>query len=164
MVTQVEIARRLKLDVSTVNKILNHRAGAVFQKETIKRVFQVARKLGYDFGRLKHTHRRRDERSEVVIGAEVILHTKDGGIFDQGVATIRDLSPSGARITDLATPMGAIPTESFTVTLRPMQQPLTEVELPGRIVRIHINGTTSYGIEFAGLDSEVARKLRRVTT
>lgn len=164
MVTQVEIARRVGLDVSSVNKILNRRPGPVFQKETIKKVFRVAKELGYDFGKLKHTHRRRSERRDVVIGAEVILHTKDGAVFDQGVATIRDLSASGARITDLATPMGAIPTESFQVTLRPMQQPLTEVEIPGKIVRIHVNGNTSYGIEFTRLDTDVLRKLRRATS
>ena len=35
MVTQVEIAHRVGLDVSSVNKILNRRSGPVFRKETI---------------------------------------------------------------------------------------------------------------------------------
>ncbi len=163
MVTQVEIARRVGLDVSSVNKILNRRPGPVFHKETIKKVFRTAKDLGYDFGKLKHTHRRRHERRPVVIGAEVLLHTRDGGLFDQGVATIRDLSQGGARITDLATPLGTIPADAFQVTLRPMQQPLTEVELPGRIVRIFSESGVSYGIEFSRLDPAVARRLRRVT-
>ena len=57
-VTQLEIARRVGLDVSSVNKILNRRPGPVFKKETIKQVFKVARELGYDFTRLKYHHKR----------------------------------------------------------------------------------------------------------
>ncbi len=62
MMTQVEIARRVGLDVSSVNKILNRRKGPVFKKEPTKQVFKVAKELGYDFGRLKYFHRRRHPR------------------------------------------------------------------------------------------------------
>lgn len=56
MVTQVEIARRVGLDVSSVNKILNQAAGPVFRKETIERVFRVAKRLGYNLNRVsKHS-------------------------------------------------------------------------------------------------------------
>ncbi|HEU4339851.1 MAG TPA: PilZ domain-containing protein, partial [Planctomycetota bacterium] len=154
MITQGEIARRLGLDVSSVNKILNKRAGPVFRKDTIKKVFKTARELGYDFGRLKYTHRRQFERREVAIGAEVlIVTTKDGSVYDQGVATIRDISLGGARVADLATPMGSLPTEPFTLTIRPMQKPLDEMELTGHIVRLHMNGQTSFGVEFSKLDA-----------
>lgn len=51
MVTQVEIARRVGLDVSSVNKILNEVPGPVFAKETKKLVFQVAKKMGYPLKR-----------------------------------------------------------------------------------------------------------------
>jgi DNA-binding LacI/PurR family transcriptional regulator len=50
-VTQLQVARMVGLDVSSVNKILNRRKGPVFKKETVDRVFKVARQLGYDFGR-----------------------------------------------------------------------------------------------------------------
>jgi transcriptional regulator with XRE-family HTH domain len=162
MVTQGEIARRLGLDVSSVNKILNKRPGPVFRKETIRKVFKTAKELGYDFGRLKYTHRRRFERREVAIGAEVVILSKDGAVYDQGVATIRDISQGGARLADLATPLGSLPTEPFTVTLKPMQKPLDELELSGRIVRLNQNGAISYGVEFSKLDAAVARKLKRV--
>ena len=164
MVTQGEIARRLGLDVSSVNKILNKRAGPVFRKDTIKKVFKTARELGYDFGKLKYTHRRQYERREVAIGAEVLIVSKDGAVYDQGVATIRDISLGGARVADLATPLGSLPTEPFTLTLRPMQKPLDDMELSGHIVRLHMNGATTFGIEFSKLDSAAVRKLKRVAT
>ena len=45
--TQVQIAQELGIDVSSVNKILNHRIGPVFRKETIQRVFRKAKELNY---------------------------------------------------------------------------------------------------------------------
>lgn len=47
MVTQVMIAERAGVDVSSVNKILNEKRGPVFRKETIRMVRKVARELGY---------------------------------------------------------------------------------------------------------------------
>jgi hypothetical protein len=41
----------LKLDVSTVNKILNKAPGMVFNEATKRRVFKMAEELGYDFER-----------------------------------------------------------------------------------------------------------------
>lgn len=162
MVTQVEIARRVGLDVSSVNKILNRRQGPVFRRETIKKVFKFAREMGYDFNKLKYTHRRRHPRTEVSIGAEFYIYSRDGSLYDQGVATIRDLSLSGARITDVALPLGNLPTEPFTVAIRPMLKPLDDVEIPGRVVRLLTNGSLSYGIEFIRIDASVQKKLRKV--
>lgn len=164
MVTQVEIARRVGLDVSSVNKILNRRPGPVFRKDTIKKVFKVARELGYDFGRLKYQHRRRHPRREVALGAELSIYGKDGRLYDQGVATIRDISLCGARISDVTLPLGSIPVEPFTIGLRPMQKPVDDLELQGHIVRIHANGAVSFGVQFAGIDSVSERKLRRIAT
>lgn len=164
MVTQIEIARRVGLDVSSVNKILNRRAGPVFRKDTIKKVFKVARELGYDFGRLKYQHRRRHARKEVALGAEIYIYGKDGRLYDQGVATIRDISLCGARISDVALPLGTLPVEPFTISLRPMQKPVDDLELQGQIVRIHANGSVSYGIEFRALESGVEKRLRRIAS
>src|SRR5213594_3978319 len=124
MVTQVAIAKRLSLDVSSVNKILNRRQGPVFRKETIKRVFKAAQDLGYDFNKLKYVHRRRFPRREVSIATELSVVAKDGTLYDQGVATIKDISQCGAKVTDVALPQGSLPVEPFTVTLRPMAENL----------------------------------------
>src|SRR5215510_10411156 len=82
MITQVEIARRVGLDVSSVNKILNKRQGPVFRKETIRKVFKIARDLGYDFTRLKYAHRRRFPRKELSLGVELYVYHKDGSLYD----------------------------------------------------------------------------------
>jgi transcriptional regulator with XRE-family HTH domain len=162
MVTQVEIARRLGLDVSSVNKILNRRQGPVFKRDTIKRVFKFAREMGYDFNKLKYTHRRRHPRREVAIATEVYLYAKDGTLYDQGIATLRDLSLCGARISDVALPLNTLPTEPFSITLKPMVRPLEDVEIPGKIVRLHMNGAASFGIDFGKLDPAVMRRLKKL--
>lgn len=163
MVTQVEIARRVGLDVSSVNKILNRRPGPVFRRETIKNVFKTARELGYDFGRLKHQHRRRHPRKTVSISAEVYVYRNDGSLYDQGVATIRDLSLCGARISDLALPLASLPAEPFWIRIKPMQKPAEDVDLPGHIVRFHPRGMTGYGIDFEQLDTGAEKKIRRIS-
>jgi DNA-binding LacI/PurR family transcriptional regulator len=58
MVTQLDIARRCGLDVSSCNKILNQVPGPVFRKETIALVNRVARELGYQRRENKHELRR----------------------------------------------------------------------------------------------------------
>jgi hypothetical protein len=164
MVTQVEIARRVGLDVSSVNKILNKRQGPVFRKDTIRRVFKVARELGYDFGRLKYQHRRRHPRKEISLGTELYIYHRDGSLYDQGVATIRDISLCGARITDVTLPLGSLPVEPFSVGLRPMQKPVDDIEIPGQIVRFHFNGSASYGVQFQKLEVGLEKKLRRISS
>lgn len=161
MVTQVEIARRVGLDVSSVNKILNRRQGPVFRKETVKKVFKLARQLGYDFGRLKYQHRRRAARKQVSIGAELYVYQRDGSLYDQGVATIRDISTCGIRISDVTLPTSSFPVDPFSVSIRPMQKPVDDLQLTGRIVRMHLNGSASYGIDFGRLDSSTEKKLRK---
>lgn len=49
MVTQVMIAERVGLDVSSVNKILNRKSGPKFKDETIRKVRRAAKELGYKF-------------------------------------------------------------------------------------------------------------------
>ncbi len=162
MVTQVEIARRVGLDVSSVNKILNRRQGPVFRKETVKKVFKISREMGYDFNKLKYTHRRRYARAEVSFGAEFSIYNRDGSLYDQGVATLRDISLGGARITDVALPLGNFPTEPFTVALRVMAKPLDDVEISARVVRLYMNGSITYGVEFLKVDPNLQKKLRKV--
>jgi len=46
--TQTDIAKRIGVHVSSVNKILNRVRGPVFHKDTIDKVFLAAEVMGYD--------------------------------------------------------------------------------------------------------------------
>jgi len=147
MITQVELARTLGLDVSTVNKILNRRPGMRFRKETVRQVFQMAKSLGYDFNRIKHPHRRRHLRQSSHVTSELRIYTLAGALHEQGVAVIRDLSAGGALVTDVNLPSARLPITPFTVGLK--AQSLAS-ELRGRVVRLHTGSRVSLGIEFVG--------------
>lgn len=149
MVTQVAIARHVGLDVSTVNKILHRTTGPVFSKPTIERVFKAARRLGFDFERLKHRHRRRDARKELAFEAEITIHRMDGSLFDKGAATVRDLSHGGALLGDLRLPHGALPIGPFSIALRLKAKKNEPVEIRGRLLRVEqMNGGLAFGIKF----------------
>ena len=88
--TQVEIARRVGLDVSSVNKILNRRRGPVFKKATVDKVFRMAKQLGYSLDRLKRSHGRSHERREAGFIPKI------SGAADVGAALRRDPKTVGA--------------------------------------------------------------------
>lgn len=162
-ITQVRIAKRLGLDVSSVNKILNRCAGPVFKKETIKKVFQIAKEMGYDFDRIKFRHRRRYPRRDVSVDAQIAIHRADGSLYDQGTATIRDISAGGACLSDITLPQGNIPLEAFTIRVRPAAKTLEEMELPGRVVRLMTDEGVGFGVSFDSIDSAVQRRLLKLS-
>ena len=164
MATQVEIAEKLGLDVSSVNKILNRCRGPVFRQETIEKVFRTAQEMGYDFGRIKFRHRRKHSRRSVKMSAEISVYNVDGTLHDQGLATIQDISAGGARITDLSLPMGTLPVDPFTLSIRPLRKSLKSLEIQGKIVRIVQKDGVAFGVLFDGLDADARRRLQKISS
>ena len=162
MITQVDIARKVGLDVSSVNKILNPRAGPVFRKETIRKVFKIAKDLGYDFNKIKFHHRRKHHRKEVAIGVELRVFKSDGSLHDQGQATIRDLSLSGARVESVQLPTGTLPAGVIRVSLKPIVKTFEEIELQGHVVRFPLSNGVAYGIAIGNLEGSGAKRLAKL--
>jgi hypothetical protein len=158
MVTQVELARTLGLDVSTVNKILNRRPGLRFRKETIRQVFQMAKSLGFDFNRIKHPHRRRHPRAESHVPSQVLIYSTSGDLLEQGAAIIRDLSPGGALLSDIKLPSSSLPVIPFTVGLR-SRSTATDTEVRGRVVRFNTTSRVTLGIEFVEHVDNIQQRL-----
>jgi DNA-binding LacI/PurR family transcriptional regulator len=76
-VTQTDIARRARLDVSSVNKILNRTPGPKFLPATVKRVLRIARELGYDFGRATKGTLGRDLQAAKEAGGALLLAARE---------------------------------------------------------------------------------------
>lgn len=161
-ITQVEIAQRVGLDVSSVNKILNKRKGPVFRKETIKKVLKVARDSGYDFGKLKHQHRRLHPRRSLAVPVALSIYLEDGKLFDSGTALLQELSLSGARLSGISLPRKSVPTASHTIGIRIPDGPLKDMEIHGRTVRLS-SDDASLSLAVAFLKTEEA-KARRLAT
>jgi len=158
--TQVEIARRVGLDVSSVNKILNRRRGPVFKQTTVDLVFRVAKQLGYSLERLKRSHGRAHERRKADFLAKLSLHGKDGSRFDQGTCSVSDIAACGASLEDVELPKGKLPVEPFTIRLEMTGKGKELVEVRGRVVRLRHDGKSlRLGIAFQDVDPNLEAKI-----
>lgn len=157
MITQVEIARTLNLDVSTVNKILNRKRGTKFRPETVEKVYRLARKNGFDFGRLKFNHRRQHERHGVDLPAKLTLRFNDGSTFDRGETRIRDISSGGARLGDLNLKKGVLPVKPFRIELE-----FDDVKVDAVPVRFLLNGRLDLAVAFVGLNGQAKKRLKKL--
>jgi transcriptional regulator with XRE-family HTH domain len=164
MVTQMEIARRAGIDISSVNKILNRKEGAVFKKETVRRVFKIARELGYDLERLRHHHRRRHPRQLTEFRLELSIYLANGSLFDRGQATMRDVSLSGALLSGiLLTGQKGIPLEPHTIGMRLLDGPLKDLEIQSKPVRfMRRRGGIHLAVAFEGIQESALLRLRKI--
>jgi transcriptional regulator with XRE-family HTH domain len=157
MITQVEIARMLKLDVSTVNKILNRKPGTKFRPETVDKVHSIARKFGFDFGRLKFNHRRQSDRRESNLPVRLTLKLHDGTLFDEGGSRLRDLSVSGARLTEIDLPKGVLPAKPFQMMIE-----MENFNVEAVPVRLISNGKLDIAVAFRNVDENTKKKLKKL--
>jgi hypothetical protein len=148
-VTQTDIARRVGMDVSSVNKILNQRPHAVFSKQKVREVLRVARELGYDLGSVKHAHHRSYVRKDVMVAVEVAIYGARGGLHDRGTAVARNVSLGGAHLIAISLPRCTIPLRPSAVGLRRLGGAVPMPEILGRIVRFtHAGESVGLAIEF----------------
>jgi len=115
--TQEDIARKLGIDRTTVSKVLNNAPGTYVGERTRVRIFDIARKLGYNFSRLRHTHRRNADRRIVQIPAQVQIVLWDGTVYASGEAALVNLSADGAMVADIQIKPPSIPIKPCYMTL-----------------------------------------------
>lgn len=159
-VTQVLIARKLGLHVSTVNRILNRRPGPSHSAGTIRRVLAMARKLGYPLECLKHEHRRRHPRRAVDLPVEISVYTPDGALYDRGQAVLRNVSLCGALLEALVLPGRKIPAGPHLIGIRIPRREGGSLEVRGRPVRfIYTQDALGLALEFVGTEEAAVRRL-----
>lgn len=141
--TQRDIARRLRLDPSTVNKILRNTPGPSFNRHTAEKVRAAAESMGYDLDRLRHGHRRSDPRRSGRTEVEVVIYDRLGAETERGSAVLVEISRSGARLDRLRLPNGFVPLDGPGIGIRPQIEPA--FELRGRLSRV-FSSTTGQGI------------------
>ena len=163
MATQEDIARRVGLDISSVNKILHRRADAVFRKETVRRVFQAARDLGYDLDRLGRRYHRKHPRKDVAFPLEMSIYLEDGSLFDRGRATMRNVSLSGAVLSGIILPQQSVPLRPHRIGIRLKEGPLRGIEILSRPLRfVHIEQGVALAVEFVDLERANLKRLRKI--
>lgn len=160
-VSHDDIARRLGLARSTVTKILNQLPSNRASSDTVKKVFDTARDMGYDFHRLRNIHRRRSERKLVEMEVAIEILNKSKGVTAKGSASLRDVSLNGAAIADISLDDGAgLPVDSpFLVRVRFTTQPLTGVAGLAEVVRFTSKDEVRLGLNFVEIEPESTTRL-----
>lgn len=163
MVTQSDIARKLGIDVSSVNKILNRRKTG-FKPETVRRVFRVAKALGFRFERLKYIHRRRFERKRVQLEADLLIFGADGSEIDRGRCIIDDIAVCGASLVRVELRNSCLPLRQVTLSLRLQLKQNKTLELRGVVVRLREDGDVmKLGVAFLNPNPALGRLLQRLS-
>jgi hypothetical protein len=152
-VTQSDIAKRVGLDVSSVNKILNRKTDSVFNERTIQDVLRAAHELGYDLRRAKHAHRRLQVRKDVMVAVEISVYGGNGTLHDRGTAVVRNVSLAGAMLIAISLPRHTIPLGPSTIGIRRLGGSVPTSEVMGRIVRFNHAGE-SVGMSVMFLDGQ----------
>lgn len=160
-VSHDDIAKRLGLARSTVTKILNQLPSNRASAATVKKVFDTARELGYNFHQLRNIHRRKSERMPVDMEVSVEILSKRGReVAAQGTATLCNISLDGALISKLALDDGAgLPVSPFVVVLECQSQPLAGVTALADIVRLTAKDELEMGLAFLEMSDESKSRL-----
>lgn len=77
-----------------------------------KNVFQAAGRAAEFFDHLR-THYRETRRTPVEIKAKIKILLSNGSVFDSGSATVKNISPSGALLSNVKLPKGSYPIGPF---------------------------------------------------
>ena len=161
MATQLDIAVKCGIDVSSVNKILRKAPGPKFNSNTVRKVFQTAREMGYNFEKIKYAHRRRHARQEVNRPVQMSIYRPDGSVFSSGHATIREVSLSGAVLKGVVLSKQVIPIAPHTIGLVFELGPAERLEVRGFPVRFFQDGET-LGLSLQFVNAEGVRKWLRM--
>ncbi|HLG43303.1 MAG TPA: helix-turn-helix domain-containing protein, partial [Planctomycetota bacterium] len=112
-VTQGDIARNCKVDQGSVSRILNKDTRDSFSPDTIQKVFQTARELGYVHPALVSTNRRHSPRKKAGMRASLAIVIGTSTIYDRGSCEIHELSGSGMLLKNFTTKRGTLPMDRF---------------------------------------------------
>lgn len=158
-VNHKEIAERLGLARSTVTKILNQLPQNRASADTIKRVFQTAREMGYDFSRLRNIHRRRADRRAVDLPVRMRILLDNGSLYDTGRARVCNLSPYGALLADIVTHKRSLPLAPFTLGLTFLAEPLVDVSLEAQVIRLLCKRHLEIGVNFLRIKASAEKRI-----
>ena len=144
MVKKVEIAKKLGLHVATVSRILNEVPEYRASKETIKRVFETAREMGYDFERQKRFYKRKHRRFST--DERVKLHAKiaDGGILTHEARMV-NMGEGGLLLSEFRPKIVTLPLREGDLTLEITSGSLKGVKASCHVVRVGKHNS-SFGI------------------
>ena len=154
MVKKIEIAEKLGLHVATISRILNEVPNYRASKETVRKVFQTAREMGYDFERQKRFYKRRHRRVSLEARVKLRARISDGSIIVHDARMI-NMGEGGGLLIDFRPRIVTLPMREEDLTLEIVSGDLKGVKTTCEVVRVGRHAD-SFGIcvEMKGVTAE----------
>jgi hypothetical protein len=144
-VSQRQIARACGLNQGTVSRILDPESRGLFLPETIERVLQKARELGYLHPTLVPTERRDSVRHNITVQANVRFVLAYGSLVTSGTAETENVSRSGMLLRSFKLDEAVFPLEPYRIELEVTSAPLRGFTATCKPIRI-VEGEKQLGI------------------
>jgi transcriptional regulator with XRE-family HTH domain len=135
-VTQVDIARLCGIDQGSVSRILNKDTRCLYARETVERVFTIARENGYLHPSLVTPDRRRGERKEIPCSVSFRIVGAQGNVLSEGTAEIDNVSISGMLLKSIRSSSNVLPLEAQWFDVEVTSNQLQGFRARCRLVRL----------------------------
>jgi len=144
MVKKVEIAKKLGLHVATVSRILNEVPEYRASKETVRKVFDTAREMGYDFERQKRFYKRKHQRFSTNELVKLHARISDGKILTHEARMV-NMGEGGLLLSEFRPKIVTLPLREGDLTLEIASGVLKGVKASCHVVRVGKHNN-SFGI------------------
>ncbi len=160
-VTQEDIARICKIDQGSVSRILNKDTRDSFAEDTVRKVFKVARELGYLHPALVTSNRRQSQRRKAGIPARVGIVIGTNTVYDEGRCDVDEISMSGMLLKNFRTKKQTLPLDLVRFDIEFEAPKLKGMRCRCRIVRFSDDDNIfAIAVRFDSLDEETAEHLK----
>jgi len=94
---------------------------------------------------------------------ELSIYSPEGLLLDRGIATMSEVSLSGALLSGIVLTQHSIPIKAHTIGIRILEGALKDFEIKGEPVRFrHMAKGVSVAIEFLKTESTKSERLRKI--
>ena len=160
-VTQADISRRVDVDQGSVSRILNQDTRDSFSDETVRKVFKVARELGYLHPALLSTNRRLSGRKLTGLRVRLKIVTGSNTVFDEGSCEVAEISESGCLLRRFKTRKKSFPMTRFVFDVEINEQDLKHFYSRCRLIRFSdTEEDFTVAVQYEGPSEDRKDKLR----
>ncbi len=160
-VTQEDIARACKIDQGSVSRILNEDTRDSFAEETVKKVFKVAREIGYLHPSLLTSNRRESSRRKAGVRGRVAIIIGTNTVYDEGTVDVDEISLSGMLLRNFNTRKKTLPMDRFKLDVEVDEGRLRGFRCRCRLVRFSENEDEfALAVKFDSLDENAKERLK----
>lgn len=160
-VTQEDIARYCKIDQGSVSRILNEDTRDSFAEDTVRKVFKVARELGYLHPSLLTSNRRESSRRKAGLSGRVAIVIGTNTVYDEGGVDIDEISMSGMLLRNFRTKKKTLPMDRFKFDVEIEDGKMKGFRCRCKLVRFSDNEDEfALAVKFDSLDEDAKEKLK----